>query len=271
MGTTAEKLQNIINVKNALSGIIADKGETVPARFADYPAKLQPADTLTAFSAQGYAGDIRSNMADVGDYGLYGLKCTGSVYLPRVATAGRNAFTYAEADVLHVENLTTLTGQNAFTQTKINTLRADRLSTVTSGTGQFQYSDAKTMYVGWQGVNGSVDQMTLAPSIAAAALWRNCAKLETLYLGRILTGTSVGTNNKFTGCVALRTIYCGSNSPDTLQPYVSSGWTIPTPANCTIYCWVQEELKWYQFTWDGSAYTYAEMSDTSGMPPIPGL
>lgn len=270
MGTTAQKLANIANVKSALADIITAKGEAVPTRLADYPSKLQPVDYLQGFTSEGFTGDVRSNITNLDAYGLYNFKCSGSLYLPRLtSTSGRNAMSYVTAREVHVENLTTLGDQQTFTHLVADTLFANRVS-VASGVSHFQYLTVSTAYVGWQGVNGSVDEMRLVPTFPAqAALFRYSSHLETLYLGRILSAYAVGSNNKFSGCTSLRTIYCGSNSPDTLQPLISTGWTIPTPANCTIYCWVQEELKWYQFTWDGSTYTYTEMSDTSGMPPIP--
>lgn len=269
MGTTAQKLANIANVKAALGAIITAKGETVPTKFSDYPSKLQPVDYLQGFASESFTGDVRSNITNLDAYGLYNFKCSGGLYLPRLtSTSGRNAMSYVVAREVHVENLTTLGDLQTFMHLTADTLFANRVS-VASGTAHFQYLTASTAYVGWQGVNGSVNEMRMAATPAVAALFRYSSHLETLYLGRILSVYAVGSNNKFGGCTSLRTIYCGSNSPDTLQTFVSSGWTIPTPANCTIYCWVQEELKWYQFTWNGSAYTYAEMSDTSGMPPIP--
>lgn len=279
MGTTAEKLQNIVNVKTALSGIIADKGETVPARFAEYPAALAGLSggiDLSPFTPAGYAGDIVSDVGALAPYALRGLACSGDLVLDSLTSAGEYALSYLSCRDLHIECLEEQGGANMCAYADCRTVYANRLvrraTSFTAAGYCFAGCAATTIYCGWDTVNTEVT-MAMSNGTAAAMnrLFYSCRSLQTVYLGRITGAQGIGSgSNTWSGDTALRAVYCGSSDPDTLLTLVSGGWGFPAGVRPPIYCWCMELGTWYEFAWTGSAYAYAEVVDTSGLPPIPG-
>lgn len=107
MGTTAQKLQNIVNAKASISAAIEAKGGTVPSELTGYGAAIQAlpsggSSDLAAKIVDGSVTEITaadlSGATKINQYGLYRCGNLTSVSLPDSVTAiEQYAFRYCSA------------------------------------------------------------------------------------------------------------------------------------------------------------------------------
>lgn len=90
MGTTADKLQNIIVAKQGIAGKIQSFGGTVPATLAEYPDAVF--GTMADLLAGAIATIDSSEIEELGDYCCYARKRLVSVRLPEVTDIPQRAF-----------------------------------------------------------------------------------------------------------------------------------------------------------------------------------
>lgn len=148
MGTTAQKLQNIIDSKAAISAVIATYGGTVPSEFNQYASAIELLINPPAATSKFYYNDGTSEDIDiVGDVPTqaymnnstitkieFGTHCTG---------IGLRAFKYAS-------KLSAVTFSSTMTKIDIDGLNSTKLVNVTipgniKTVGQGSFRDIKTL------------------------------------------------------------------------------------------------------------------------------
>ena len=123
MGTTAQKLQNIVNAKNSISAAIEAKGGTVPTELTGYGAAIEAlpsgggsSDLVAKIADRSISGAVDlSGAAYIGNYVFQRCYNLTSVSIPDNALSiGQEAFSYTGLTSVNIPDSVTKMGTASF-------------------------------------------------------------------------------------------------------------------------------------------------------------
>lgn len=185
-GTTADKLQGIINAKSGIAAAIAAKGGTVPSLFEDY------GDAITALPSGTYGGPTLKNMLDTSS-GASGFTVT-TADLSGTTIIRQHAFE-GLVGLLDID-LSTVTKIDNFAFNNCSSLASVDLSALTNNVGFNAFANCT-----------SLTSVELPGDIVPGMLsFDGCTGLVSVTIGkgtRFSAGTGVGA---FKGCTSLTSV-----------------------------------------------------------------
>ena len=285
MGTIAEKLQNIIEVKNALSGIIVDKGEEDPEKFSEYPSLLSGSggsiDWFKPYQTgitDSFTTEISTSIA----YLAYCFKTTGDVYFPNLTEINQTSmFREAQFGKLYLDSATEAHQNQLFQKLSADELHLEAMEKWTAGTNMFADGHIDKIWIGWKNISRKVPVL-LDTSEYGSRFIRG--SFHEVYLG-YLSSTTATTKPIGTGLTEfsnasypnpnLSAIYlaCEDDAAHLTNGLGGFTWIMPESQAASnalsVFRYAVTEKKWYCLTTDGTYSTNILVPEQESMPEIP--